>query len=219
MIRRNYFTTSEVDTATEAQAALAEKLIDDYVGYQNKFLSSIVRGEVSAVSNSNKTISDTASGTQLDQTDNIFEGCIIEIIGGTGKGQSRIIESSSKTAKSVTVTSAFTTQPDSTSVFRIYQLAKFPRQKDVDLNRAGDTYYKTIPEAVREAAKAQCQFIIEMGDEYFIGDDSEMDSENIMSYGYSRGGNTPQSAVVKFVSPQSRVLLRGIKNRTGKLVR
>lgn len=219
MLRRNYFTLSDVSGATEAQAALAEALLDDYVGFQERFYQHNTRGEVTAVSNSDKTIHDTGSGSQLQQTNNFFAGMVLEIIGGTGKGQVGIIESSDRDDRTITLAAALSTVPDTTSVFRIYQLAKFPRRKDVDTNRAGDTYYKSIPQAIKEAAIAQCEFVIAQGDDYFTGDDSEMDSESIMSYSYSRGGNAGQAAVVKFMSPKARTLLRGYKNRTGRLVR
>lgn len=219
MIRRHYFTTSEVTGATEAQAALAEQLIDDWVGPQDKFFPATTRGEVSAVTNSGKTIADTGNGSQLDTTNNRFANCVLEIIGGTGSGQVGVIESSDKASKSVTLRAALSTEPDTTSVFRIYQLAKYPRRKDVDTNRAGDTFYKSIPQAIKEAAIAQTEFIIEMGNDYFVGDESEMDSESIMSYSYSRGAGGGQSSLVKLIAPKARTLLRGYKNRLGQIDR
>lgn len=216
MIRRNYMETSDVSGATEAQVALAEALIDDYVGYQERFFPGEVVGTIS--SSLTGKVLDTNDGSPLGVTDNTFAKCVIEIIGGSGVGQSRVITSSDESEKSVSFEGdAFSPALDDTSVYRIYQLAKFPRRKDSRTPAGSNTHYKYIPEQVKEAAIAQTEFIIEQGEDYFTGDDSEMDSERILSYSYSRGGNAGQSAAVKFVSPKARTLLRGFKNRTGRI--
>lgn len=225
--RRQYATIAEVeeladvtstnDAEFEDRISQAEELIDAYVGYQPRFFAQTVRGKATAVSG--RTVFDTSDDSPLDRDNDWYTYCVIKIIGGTGAGQERSIESSSKSAKSVTASTDWTTQPDNTSIFEIYQLGKFPRTKDLYREPDSLTYYKSIPEAVKRATAAQVQFIIEMGDDYFAGEDAEMDGERIMSYSYSRGGNSGQSAVVKFLSPKARTLLRGIKNRGGKLVR
>lgn len=217
MLRRNYIETSEVTDATEAQVALAEALIDDYVGYQDKFIKTDISGTVTA-SLTGKVV-DANSNSPLYVTDGTYDRCVIEIIGGSGAGQSRVLIGSDRDDRSVSFEgSAFNPALDDTSVYRIYQLAKFPRRKDSRTPSGSNTFYKFIPEEVREAVRAEVQFIIEMGDAYFTGEDSEMDGERIMGYSYSRGGNAGQSALVKFISPQARVLLRGFKNRTGRIV-
>lgn len=216
MIRRNYMETSDVTDATEAQVALAEALIDDYVGWQDRFYAGEVVGTIT--SSLTGKVLDTNTNSPLGVTDNTFAMCVIEIIGGSGVGQSRVITSSDESEKSVSFEgSAFSPALDDTSVYRIYQLAKFPRRKDSRTPSGQTTFYKFIPQQVKEAAIAQTEFIIEMGEDYFTGDDSEMDSERILSYSYSRGGNAGQSAQVKFVSPKARTLLRGFKNRTGMI--
>lgn len=216
---RNYIKLTDVQavhsSATEAQLDLAEQLIDQYVGKQNKHIPGSFDGEISAINT--LVISDTSSISKLDSAgyDNYWLNCVIEFMSGLAAGEVKCITASDYSAKSVTIDSATIGTLAAGDVFRIYQLAKFPRQKDT-FNR--DTvFYKAIPQAVREAVIAQVGFIIEKGDNYFSGDDAEMDSESIMSYNYSRGANSGQSAVIKMLAPKARILLRGIKNRTGVL--
>lgn len=218
MIRRNYIAHSEVSGATSDDAGLAEELIDQYVGPQPKYLTYQAAGKVSSVND--KTIYDVNSQTPLDVIDNTFARCVIEIVGGTGAGQSRTIDSSSQANKSITVPTAFSPNVDNTSVYRIYQLAKFPRRQDVSFS-PGDAsiIYKYIPEAIKEATRAQTEFVVEKGTDFFLGDDSDMQSERIGNYSYSKGdGSTAQSSTVKLLSPKARVLLRGYKNNKGRLI-
>lgn len=214
MLRRNYIETSEVSGATEAQAALAEALVDAYVGFQQKFYASEIVGKVTA-SLSGQVV-DTNSNSPLYVTDNTFAKCYIEIIGGAGEGQSRFITSSDRDDRSVTFEgAAFSPALDDTSVYRIYQLGKFPRRQDSRTPSGDSIFYKYIPDAIKNATVAQLEFILAQGDDYFEGDDSEMDSERLLNYSYSRGGNAGQSALVKFLSPKARAFLKGYKNSTG----
>lgn len=224
--KRAYLTTAELEefadiTVTDEDEAYdrigqAEELIDRYVGFQEKAVPLSYDGEVSSATATK--LYDAGSGSQLIYNDDYFKGCEVEIIGGTGIGQSRTISGSSKTEKSITVSEAFTTTPDTTSVFRVYQLGKFPRAKDMRTSRDGSKYYKHIPEAVRRAAAAQVQFMIQMGDDYFAGQDADMSSESIGNYSYSQGSAGNQSSLIKLVGPRVRTLLRGIKNSGGRLV-
>jgi hypothetical protein len=227
--RRGYLTIDELEefadievtdnAEAEDQISQAEEIIDAYVGAQEKFFPRVFQGEVSAVSNSNKTLADTGSGSQLHVIDDYFKGCELEIIGGAGAGQRGIIESSSKDNRTVTLAAAFSVTPDTTSVFRIYQLGKFPRYSDVYTNRAGTKYFKAIPEAVKRATAAQVQFIIEQGDKYFSTDQTDMTRERIGNYEYEKAGagsGVGQSSLVKLLAPKARALLRGIKNSTGQ---
>lgn len=216
---RNYIALTNVQvveaTATEAQLDLAEQLIDQYVGWQSKHVRSDFDGEITAIDS--LVISDTSSTSKLDSAgyDNYWNYCVVEFMSGSAAGEIKRITASDYSAKTITIDSATTGSLAVGDVFRVYQLAKFPRVKDT-FNR--DTvFYKAIPKAVQEAVIAQVSFIIEMGDSYFTGEDSEMDSESIMSYNYSRGANSGQSAIVKMLAPKARILLRGIKNRTGIL--
>ncbi len=227
--RRGYLTIPEleeyaditVNDATEAfdQISQAEEIIDAYVGFQEKHVPDRIRGEVSAVNG--RTLFDTGSGTRLGRLENYFVGCQVSILAGTGAGQSRQIVASSFTASSITVDSDWTVAPDTTSLFEILQLGKFPRHKDAYTTRAGNKWYMSIPEAVKRATAAQVQYFINMGDDFFSTLDSDKTSERIGNYSYTRGsgGGMSQSTLVKLLAPKARTLLRGITNRTGIIVR
>lgn len=223
---RQYLTIAELQefadiTVTDEAEAFdqigqAEELIDAYVGYQEKHVCRISQGQ--ATSATLGTISDTSNDTPLFRDNNFFTFCVIEIVGGEGAGQSSVISSSNRDARQVTVSPAFTTLPDSTSVYKIYQIGKFPRHCDFFHTPDTLTFYKSIPNAVKRATAAQVQFMIEMGDDFFSGDGSEMSGERIGNYSYSQGGGQAgQSAVVRMLAPKARVILRGIKNRLGRL--
>ena len=224
--KRNYLTIDELEefaniTVTDEAEAFdqigqAEELIDAYVGYQPKHVDRVMQGQATAATGS--TITDDSSDTPLYRDNNFFTFCVVEIIAGTGFGQSAVISASNRDSRQITVSPAFSTAPDSTSVYKIYQLAKFPRKQDSFHTPDTLTYYKSIPEAVKRATAAQVQFIIEMGDDFFSGDGSEMSSDRIGNYSYSQGsGQGGQSALVRMIAPKARTLLRGIKNRLGRL--
>lgn len=221
LTKRNYATLAvvqaEESAATLAQIALAEQAIDNYIGAQQKHIPNTFRVEPTAFAGSNKTIYDTSNNTQLYQVDGYFVNCVIEIIGGTGAGQVRLITSSDKDDRSVTVTDAWDTAPDTTSFMKIYQLGKFPRSKDVLQNNAGTAYYKSVPDQVKAAVIAQVQFMIAQGDSFFEGDDTSKESESIGDYSYSRGGGAggSQTSAVRMLGPRARTLLKGFKNSVG----
>lgn len=217
-VRRHYIEVTDVAGSTAAQIALAEELIDQYVGHQDRHIQGESYGEVTgAVS---KTVYDTSNETNLNQVDNYFARCVIEIIGGTGVGQIRPIVSSDKEDHSITYDGdVFSPALDGTSIFKIYQLAKFPRKKDVYGGRRGDNYSKSVPQLVKEAVIAQTEFIISQGDDFFGGISSDMESERIGNYSYTRGNSSgSSSALVKMIAPKARTLLRGIKNSGGRIV-
>lgn len=218
MIRRNYIQTSDVADSTEAQVALAEELIDAYVGPQDKSMPRVVRGEVSQALV--QTIYDTDAGSSLGVIDGYYTACVIELIGGVGAGQSRIISASSRDARSVTYSgSPFSPAPGAGTIFKIYQLAKFPRCKDEVRSRDGLTIYKSIPEAVKQACIAQVKFIQSKPTGWFESDKAGIESETIGDYSYSKGQNASTRApIVDQVGPQARALLRGIKNSGGRIV-
>lgn len=224
--KRNYLTIAELQefaniTVTDEAEAFdqigqAEELIDAYVGYQEKHVCRIVQGQ--ATDATGTTITDDSSDTPLFRDNNFFTFCIVEIVAGTGAGQSAVISGSNRDSRQITVSLAFNTTPDSTSIYKIYQLGKFPRHCDFFHTPDTLTYYKSIPDAVKRATAAQVQFMIEMGEDFFSGDGSEMSGEHIGNYSYSQGGGQAgQSAVVRMLAPKARVLLRGIKNRLGRL--
>ena len=218
-IRRHYIETTDVSGSTEAQLALAEELIDQYVGPQPRFLHAQHNGQITAITNSDKTIADTGSNTNLGITNGQYSGAVIEIVSGTAAGVRGWIQSSDKDAKSITLLAALSTLPAVGDYFKIYQLAKFPRQADMYSSPDGLNYYRSIPEQVREACIAQVEFIIAKGAGYFTGDSSDFQSESFLNYSYSRGaGADAANSITKLISPQARTLLRGIMNRKGRMI-
>lgn len=203
--------------ATDAQVALAEELIDVYVGVQDKHFKNEYDGEITSLLSGNKVI-DASSLSQLKQQNtNIFARCVIELVTGDAAGTIRLITASNGDDYSVTYDGDAISGIQVGDIFRIYQLAKFPRQKDQFTRHS--IYYKTIPRAVKDAVIAQTQFIIEMGDDYFTGNESDAGSESIGNYSYSNasGNGGQQSALVKMIAPKARTLLRGIVNRLGRI--
>ncbi len=220
LTKRNYATLAVVQetesAATLAQIDQAEQAIDNYIGQTEKHVPQTFR--VEPTSFGTKKVYDVSNNTQLYQRDGYFVNCVIEIIGGTGAGQIRLITASDYDDRSVSITDDWTTQPDTTSFMRIYQLGKFPRARDVQMNNAGTAYYKAIPDAIKQAVVAQVSFIIAKGDGFFESDDTDKDSETIDNYSYSRGGGGAQSSAVRLLSPRARTLLRGYKNSLGKII-
>ena len=220
--KRGYLTVAELEefadisVSNEAEAydqiSQAEELIDRWVGPQNKAVTAVFVGKLTAVAGS--VLTDTSSDTQLDVTDNYFQGCVIEIISGTGSGQIGRIVSSSSTNKSVTLSEDLSTAPDATSVYKIYQLAKFPR--DTDRVTLDNVYYSTVPDAVRRATAAQVQYAISQGSAFFASDSPMVESESIGNYSYSKSAGA--SSFSKLIAPRAKTLLRGIINRTGELI-
>lgn len=222
--RRGYLSHSELEqfaniTITDSDEAddrisQAEELIDMYVGPQIKAFESDITGRPGAGASTSITL-------QLDQQNiyeiDYFKLCEVEIIGGTGAGQRRKCTGSTK-AGVLTVDSAWSTVPDTTSFYKIYQLGKFPRQEDVIFYslQSPSTYYKSIPEAVKRAVAAQVEFMIEMGDDYFSSDRAEKDSESIGDYSYSNMAGA--AGVQRLIGPKVKILLRGIRNRLGVII-
>jgi hypothetical protein len=215
--RRNYIETSEVAGATDAQVALAEELIDVYVGVQDKHFKNEYDGEITSLLSGNKVIDASSLSNLKQQNTNIFSRCVIELVTGDAAGTIRLITASDGSDYSVTYDGDEIADIAVGDIFKIYQLAKFPRQKDHFTRNS--IYYKTIPRAVKDAVIAQTQFIIEMGDDYFNGNETDAGSESIGNYSYSNssGNGGQQSAVVKMVAPKARTLLRGIVNRLGRI--
>jgi hypothetical protein len=207
--------TSVDDTEFEDRMSQCEELIDAYVGYQDRFMGSEFIGNVTSATG--LTLVDDSFSSKLGTTDNYFAGCYVEIIGGSGVGNRRWIVSSDYTNKSITYEGA-SIGADTTSVFRIFQLGKFPRSKDAFLNNDDETWYKIIPEAVRRAVAAQMEFLVNQGDAYFATATMDLASESIGNYSYSRGsGSEGQSPAVKMLAPKAKALLRGYKNSMGRL--
>lgn len=209
------FANITITDTTEADDRIsqAEEMIDAYVGFQEMFFPVPVTGR--AASGGSSSITLESSHQNVYEAD-YFKWCQVEIMGGTGEGQRRTASSSTK-AGVLTLQSAWTTAPDSTSFYKITQVGKFPRHCDVEYYSTSSPYkyYKVIPEAVKRAVAAQIEFLINMGDNFFNTDKAEKQSEAIGDYSYT---GTATGATEKLISPKAKLLLRGIKNRVGVIV-
>lgn len=140
--RRQYLTQSELTkyanitisdpTQADNQISLAEEIIDSFVGFQDQFFdvdfANIVEGLAQGGSATTLILENRHSNVFLT---NFFSFCEIEIIGGAAAGQRTIIQSSTYPNTVLTFRDALTTPIDKTSFYRIYQLGKFPRKRDV----------------------------------------------------------------------------------------
>lgn len=222
--RRSYLSQSELEQfanitvtdATEAddQISQAEEMIDQYIGAQQKFYPYTLNGRATAGGASSITL---AAIHQSTMQKDYLKWCEIEIIGGTGAGQRRKITAQTYEGV-ITVDSAWSTAPDSTSVYKIYQLGKLPRYKDVyfDSENSPQQYYKSIPENVKRAVAAQVEFMIEMGSRFFSSDQIEKVSESIGDYSYTNAES--HQGVGRLIAPKAKMLLKGIRNITGQIV-
>ena len=222
--RRGYLSQGELEqlanititdtTEADDRISQAEEMIDAYVGAQDKHMDWVVRGLAAAAGSTSLTLETSQQNTyDIDY----FKLCEIEILGGTGVGQRRKITASTK-AGVLTVDSAWVTTPSIDSFYKISQIGKFPRTCDVETYTSGanTTYYKAIPEAVKRAVAAQIEYVIEMGDAFFAGYKSEVQSESIGDYSYAKGKGV--SSISKLISPKAKIILKGIYNRTGTIV-
>lgn len=229
--RRQYLSQAELEeyadidvidlTEADDQISQAEEMIDSYVGAQDKFIG-YKRGLFGVVTAATATtLSDTSGDTALNTTqDDYFTYAEVEIVTGTGAGQKRTITANDGDSNRITIGTAWTTTPDTTSSYRIYQLGKFPRRCDVFFDADNQKYHKAIPEAVRRAVAAQVQFVINKGPAFFAGDASMKQSETISDYSYTMGsfiGTTP-SVMSRLIAPKAKILLRGIMNRKGRII-
>lgn len=223
--RRAYLSQAElaeyaditITNTTEADDRIsqAEELIDTYVGFQRKAVCDTIEGRVASATST--TITLESSRHQNTYQKNYFLYCEVEIIGGTGVGQRRVITGS--TYEGVITTSSWTTTPDSTSYYRIYQLGKFPRQCDeyFDGQATPEIYVKSIPEAVKRATAAQVEYAINQGDKFFSTDASTVQSEHIGNYSYTRGNDGGSAGTSALIAPKAKSYLKGIVNRKGTM--
>lgn len=223
--KRGYLTILELEQFADIEVidddeaydkiSQAEEMIDDYVGFQEKSYKNKLQGKISEVPSSTTFKLDTIHLNSFPYT-NFFKGLHVEIVGGTGAGQQRKIASSTSLGV-LTVESAFTDSPDTTSIYLIYQIGKFPRHKDLFTNNNENPigYHRNIPEDVKRATAAQLQYMIVMGDAFFASNGEET-SEQIGDYSVTRkAGGGGEAALI---APKAKLLLQGIRNRTGVLV-
>ena len=224
--RRGYLSRAELaqfadititdETEADDRISQAEEIIDTYVGFQNKFITIPVKGRCAAAGGSTTLYLKALDRDVLEN--DYFVGCEVEIVGGTGAGQRRRVTGSVKTSGLITVADAWTTNPDTTSFYSIYQLGKFPRHCDMTYytDEVPYQYYRSIPEAVKRAVAAQVEYLVQMGDDYFSTDKSQKQSESIGAYSYSNGTNgTP---LHRMIAPKAKLLLHGLINRVGEIV-
>jgi len=199
------------DTEAYDQISQAEELIDAYVGFQRKAVDYVIEGHATAGSDTSLTLE---SRHQNNMQQDYLKGLQVAIVGGTGIG--KIATITGQTYAGVITFSSIGAVLDSTSIYRIRQIGKFPRQKDefYDSSAATPVYYRQIPEEVRRATAAQVQFMIEKGTEYFAGDGANLKSESIGDYSYTKGSGGTGS-ISDLISPRAMGYLRGIVNRKG----
>ena len=211
------FADIEITDSEEAddQISMAEELIDSFVGFQDKYIKTEVIGKVSAGGSTTSFTLNEIHKNNFPYTD-YFKGCMVEIIGGTNVGQRKICTGSS--VEGVISHEAFDSSNDATTVYKIFQIGKFPRCKDVfgDTTQTPQRLYKSIPEMVKRATAAQVEYIIEMGSKFFASDASRITDERIGDYSYSKAGGKDSSAPL--IAPKAKSFLRGIINRTGSFI-
>ena len=208
-------TITDANEASD-QISQAEEIIDSYVGFQEKFFRGKIKGR-SALAGGNGFIY-LQSDQQNVYQDDYFKGMEIEILGGTGEGERRRITASDYQTGKITVSSNWTTAPDITSFYVIYQLGKFPRGQDVVYysNTSPYVYYKSIPEVIKRAVASQVEYMVQMGDDFFRSDKVSKQSEHISRYSYTNAkGEAP---IHKLIAPKAKMLLKSIRNRTGQIV-
>lgn len=197
-----------------ALIARAEALIDSYIGHQDQAIYPLRDLARAATDN---TLQLSANDTQAANGVNYLKGCAIDIIDGTGEGQTRRISGSALDG-TVTVSENWTTEPDTTSYYRVYQVGKLPRRgKDLTNDTVGgqNRYFRVIPVAVKQAVAAQAEYIQQMGDAYFTGGDSNMQSESSDGYSYTRGENGTNGKGLIAPAARSYLAGAGIINRAG----
>lgn len=219
--RRNYVNKTEVDAltgnatgSTDNQISEAEELIDAYVGFQDMFIDDFIEGKVSASGSTSFTLqSDQQNVFEIDY----FKWCEVEILAGTGVGERKTITASTK-AGVLTIASAWSATPDTTSVYKIYQLGKFPRVQDVYYYSTTSpySYNKQIPEAIKRATAFQVEYMIALGEAFFKTDQAEKKSESIGDYSYTNADTSAGAG--RLMAPKAKLALRGIKNRLGRIV-
>lgn len=219
--RRNYLSIAELEEYADIDVtdndkgldriSQAEELIDTYVGFQNKFFDCDIVGLAVGGTTTQLTLQDDHQDVYEKD---YFDGCMVEIIKGTNKGERRLCTGSTKAG--VLTTEAFTTAIDDTSFYKVFQIGKFPRYEDVTYHDYGGTpqYLKSIPEAVKRAVAAQVEFMISKGDAYFASDKSDYQSENIGNYGYTKRSGV-SDGIERLIAPKAKSLLRGIRSIVG----
>jgi phosphomevalonate kinase len=204
-------------TVTSAILNQAEELIDQYVGPQPSWYRTTLIGRCAAGSNATTIVLQANKDQNAYQKD-FFKNMEVEIIGGTGAGQTAHIQTSLLSG-TLTLYETLTTALDTTSMYKIAQLGKFPRIEDVYLDGYNSPvqYYKNAPKKVQDAVIEQCRYILKMGASFFITDSYGMDQEIIdNNYRYQRKNMAGDLSLL--IAPEAKLLLRGITNRKGQFI-
>jgi hypothetical protein len=108
--------------------------VEFYVGGENTVLGVVRTNTAQAGAASSITLDASASAT----TD-FYKYQAVRIIGGTGVGQSRVVTAYNSTTKVATVAPNWTTNPDSTSIFEVFDLG-ISGDSILDQSSTVDTY-------------------------------------------------------------------------------
>lgn len=220
--RRRYLTQAELEefadidvtnvTEGDDKISQAEELIDAYVGPQDKFY----QGELVGKAQSGSTTGFKLQSEHIDTNQSDYwKDCEVEIVGGSGVGETKRITASDNAGNITTDT--FSTALDNTTIYKIYQMAKFPRFKDCTFeSQHTSKWYKSIPEMVKRATAAQLEYMINMGDKFFSTDASKKTSESIGDYAYSKEGSS--ASIENLIAPKAKNFLKGILNRKGVFI-
>jgi hypothetical protein len=217
---RGYITKADVEkycdiAITDDDEAIermeyVEQMIDDYVGFQVKFLKVDFIG--TATGGSTTEIEDTSNGSPLKTAlDDKFKYCTVQIMNGAMVGEERLITGQEQ--NKIVFTTPLEYEVAAGVVYRLYQLGKFPRVQDFDLE--GEHYYKYIPRKVKEACLAQFQYLVEMGDDFLINGANKIE-ESWKDYSYKLG--TTKGGEARMIAPKAKFLLKGITNRKGNFL-
>jgi len=217
---RGYITKAEVEkycdiAITDDDEAIermeyVEQMIDDYVGFQVKFLRVEVIG--TATSGTTTTLTDLSANSPLKTSLNDkFKFCTLEVLNGTMAGEERIITSQNQ--NTITFAPELEIEVFEGLVYKISQAGKFPRVQDFNLDTSN--YYKYIPRKVKEACLAQFQYLVEMGDDFLINGADKIE-ERWKDYAYKLGETKGGGS--KMISPKAKLLLKGVMNRKANLI-
>lgn len=209
--KANYYYGSLTDDEIASYISIAEKLIDKYVGWQNKFFPDRAYGK--AESGTTTTLTDTNLN---NYPDNYFNRCWVKILEGTNAGEERFITDWDGATSTLTIDVAFSNAIDNTSVYIIEQKSKFPR--NVDFIDKDGVYYKYIPTDIKIAVSLQTEWIIKKGKDFLRDGGDRFISEKIGDYSYTKiakqGGISSLDALI---CPEAKPYLYPFRHRTGRL--
>jgi hypothetical protein len=152
-------TTTHTDAADLNYKAVWEYVVSGVTYYENQLFDVVksilsipitdndLYNELNSLRKANKQDKGTATGgttstlvdTKRKEDDDFWKGGIVEILSGTGVGQIRNITDFAQSTGTITVTPAFVTTPDTTSVYRIVK--SFSAQINQSFEKIEDMLY------------------------------------------------------------------------------